>query len=201
MTRLHRPHQVAASTGGLVILDEHRQRRNRIAVNSAGVITTRPVLKTALSQLEAVFPATVLESERAFGEGGTTYLDGDQFVAGARGKTWPELDPEFLEHHHDAMLFLVPETFGAYLPAYVAAVARGGPAIRNLPAFLRGVLTRTRDPQRFDTRIGRLSKEQLQAIASVLVEIEASISSRLDKEEMAEVVDSYWRDLSGKGNP
>lgn len=157
-------------------------------------------LKAALSELEAAFPATVLESERAFGEGGTTYLDGDKFVAGARGKTWRELDPEFLEYHHDAMGFLAPETLGAYLPAYVAAVARGGPAIRNLPTFLHGVLTRTSDPQRFDTRIGRLSKEQLQAIAGVLVAIEASISNRLDKEEMTKVVDSYWRDLVGKGN-
>jgi len=93
-------------------------------------------LKTALSELAAAFPATDLESERAFG-----------------GRTWRELDPEFLEYHHDAMLFLTPEAFGSYLPAYLTAVANGGPAIRNLPTFLRGALTRTRDPQRFDARI------------------------------------------------
>jgi len=156
-------------------------------------------LVTALSGLEAAFPATKLVPEGTFGEGGTTYLDGGAFIEGARGRTWKELGPEFVEQHHDALMFFAPERFGEYLPAYVAGVAKGGPAIRNLPAFLRGALIRTRDPRWFDARIERLSHEQRRAIADVLVALEDSISNRLDKQDMTEVVDSYWRGVAGEG--
>jgi hypothetical protein len=150
---------------------------------------------SALRELEAAFPALELHPEEAFGSGGTTYLNGDAFIVGARGQTWRTLGKEYLEYHHDAMMFLSPESFADYLPAYLAAVATGGPEVRNLPAFLRGALTRTRNPQRFDAWIGHLSRAQQRAIAHVLVEIASSKTSRLDKEEMAEVIDSYWRDL------
>lgn len=158
-------------------------------------------LQTALLDLEAAFPATVLASDRAFGEGGTTYLDGTKFIEGARGHTWRDLDTAFLEHHHDGMLFLTPEALVGYLPAFVAAVAKGGPEIRNLPAFLRGALTRTRDPQWFDARISRMSSEQQRAIANVLATLEDRTESELDKKDLTEVVDSYWRALAKEGNP
>ena len=154
---------------------------------------------TALKGLEAAFPASKLESEGAFGEGGTTYLSGQAFIDGARGRTWQELGAELVEDHHDALLFFTPERFVEYLPAYVAAVARGGPAIRNLPTFLRGALTLTRDPQWFDARIERLTPAQRQAIADVLVALEAATENRLDKQDLTEVVDSYWRSVAGKG--
>ena len=39
----------------------------------------------ALSELSAAFPAQALQPEAAFGEGGTTYLSANAFMAGREG--------------------------------------------------------------------------------------------------------------------
>lgn len=154
----------------------------------------------ALRELETSFPPVELQPDAVFGGNGTTYLGGSAFIAGARGQTWRTLDKEFLEYHHDAMMFLLPAAFIEYLPAYLTAVASGGDKIRNLPTFLRSALTRTRDPAWFDARIGLLPADQQRAVARVLVEIERSRSTELDKEEMTEVIDSHWRDIAQEGS-
>lgn len=155
----------------------------------------------SLNELKSAFPAVDLSPEHAFGEGGTTYLDGENFIEGVRGHTWQSLAPAFLEHHHDGLLFFTPGAFGDYIPAFVAAVAKGGPEIRNLPAFLRGALTRSRDPQWFDARVSRLSGEQQSAIANVLIALEDQTESTLNKQDLTEVIDSYWRDVARRAKP
>jgi hypothetical protein len=152
-------------------------------------------LQQAIDELRKAFPPRRLDPERAFGDGGTTYLSGDEFKAGVRGKSWDALDAEFLEFHHDATVFLPPESFGEYLPAYLMILLERRPEARNLPAFLRGLLTRSSDPAWFDARVERLTEEQKRAVARALEALEAAAESEYDKQDWAGVLDGYWRDL------
>lgn len=158
-------------------------------------MSTTLSLQEALDDLTKAFPPHPLDPEHAFGEGGTTYLSGDEFKAGVRGKSWDTLDAEFLEFHHDATVFLPPESFVDYLPAFLAVLLEKRPEVRNLPTFLRGLLTRSRDAAWFDARIDRLTAEQKRAVARALEALEAAAEFEHNERDLAEVLDSYWRDL------
>lgn len=153
------------------------------------------VAQEAIARLERAFPAVPLDPEAALGTNGPRYLEHDTFVTGARDQRWPQLTAVFLERHHDALVFIEPASFSAYLPAYLAAIIRGGRDIRNLPAVMRGLLTRGLDAAWFDARINLLTHEQKLAVAQALAALEVSAKRRSDRTDIAEVIDSYWRDL------
>ena len=78
-------------------------------------------LDAARAAIIEAFPPTTLDARRAFGASGTSYEDAREFIDGTRGKSWPELDVEFLQTYRDAFHFLSAEAVAAYLPAYVVA--------------------------------------------------------------------------------
>lgn len=149
--------------------------------------------RLAIDDLTHAFPPRPLNADQAFGASGTTYLNADAFRDGSRGQTWDRLASEFLEFHHDATVFLTPEAFVEYLPAFLAAVLKGGPELNGLPPFLRSALTRSRDPSWFDARMDRLTAVQRSAVARALVALEESQTSRYDRQDYTEVLDEYWR--------
>src|ERR1700733_10465472 len=121
--------------------------------------------------LQKAFPAKPFDPMDAFSEWGISYTSGDAFKEGVRGRTWVELPAAFLEWHHDALMFLGPSSVCDYLPAYIAVVLRGDPALSALPTFLFGVLTRS-DSARFDARFSGLAHEQKVAIKCALEALE-----------------------------
>ncbi|HWU87411.1 MAG TPA: hypothetical protein VN253_09050, partial [Kofleriaceae bacterium] len=132
-----------------------------------------PSIHEALGELLRTFSPHPLDPTRAFADWGTTYTDAVKFEDGVRGRSWTELPASFLEYHHDALPFLHPRSIGDYLPAYLAVLLRGDPALDALPGFLLGILTRD-DPGRFDARFAYLSLEQRRAVARALVALEAT---------------------------
>lgn len=129
-------------------------------------------LQVAIDEIRKAFPSHPLDPDRAFGGNGTTYLNAETFEEGVRGKSWDMLDAEFLDFHHDALVFLSPEAFVEYLPAFLTAFLEKGHELNGLPTFLRGVLTRGSDTARFDARIGRLTPEQKIVVARALAALE-----------------------------
>jgi hypothetical protein len=154
-------------------------------------------LADEIEQLETVFPPHAIDAASAFREWGGTHLDAEAFRQGVSGKAWTELPAAFLEHHHDALVFLGPSTIADYLPAYLAVLVRRDPALSSLPSFLLGVLTRTGDGSRFDERFAQLTTAQRRAIARVLVAHEAELAGSSRQREVSDALDSYWRGQAG----
>lgn len=150
-------------------------------------------IKTAIDDLRAAFPPHPLEPERMFLEWGVSYTDGGAFKDGTRGKQWDELPAQFLEFHHDALLFLGPAALAEVIPAYLAAVLRRDRELDMLPTFLLSVLNRSIDTERFDARFGRLPPAQRQAITHALEAWAASEKDSHNQPQILEALDSYWR--------
>jgi len=148
-----------------------------------------------LEQLMVVFPVRPLAATDAFRAWGGPYLAAAAFRRGVSGKTWDALSAAFLEHHHDALVFLGPSTISEYLPAYLAAFARRDPALSAMPSFLLGVLTRSGDGTRFDARFAHLSEAQRQAVGRVLVACEQELAGSSQQRDVSEALDSYWRNM------
>jgi hypothetical protein len=146
-----------------------------------------------LENLKHAFPLRPIEPADAFAEWGGTYVDARAFRDGVRGKRWTELEASFLEHHHDALVFLGPSSISEYLPAYVIALVRHDPALSALPSFLLSILTRDRDDERFDARFARLTSVQRRALARTLVAYEAELVGSSRQADVSIALDSYWR--------
>lgn len=150
-------------------------------------------LADELAILERAFRPHPIDPAAAFAEWGGTYLDAARFSDGVRGKRWTELDAVFLEHHHDALVFLAPSAIGDYLPAYLAAVVRRDKALSAAPGFLFGVLTRGRDVERFDARFAKIAPDQRRAVARVLAAYEREVDGTARQGDVKAALDSYWR--------
>ena len=150
-------------------------------------------LRDELAELARVFPPHAIDPTHAFSERGGTHVDANVFRDGVRGKQWTELDGEFLERHHDALVFFGPTSMPEYLPAYVSALVRRDPALSALPGFLLGTLTRDADDRHFDTLFGRLTTEQRRAIARALAAYEADVAGTPRQTDVTTALDSYWR--------
>jgi hypothetical protein len=150
-------------------------------------------LADELERLKVAFPAHPLDARDAFREWGGTHLDAEAFRRGVTDKTWDALPAAFLEHHHDALVFLGPSTIADYVPAYLATFARRDPALSAMPSFLLGILTRSGDGTRFDERFAQLTKAQTRAVARVLVACEAELAKSSRQREVTDALDSYWR--------
>lgn len=156
-------------------------------------------VQAALDELQAAFPPRPLDVQSAFAEWGVSYTDGTAFKAGAQGKRWDELAPEFLEFHHDAPLFLGWPAIGDVLPAYLAAALRRERETGMLPDFLLSALTRGIDSNtaRFDAQFGPLAPAQRQAIRRALEAWAASLDRSDLRRPIIEALESYWAKQEG----
>jgi hypothetical protein len=152
-------------------------------------------IESEIKNLTTAFPPHAIDPVATFSEWGGTYVDAEKFRQGVRGKTWPDLEPAFLEHHHDALVFFGPSSIADYLPAYLAALLRRDRELSALPSFLLGVLRRSDDADRFGERFARLSSAQRLAIAHALVAAEAEAEGSSRQSDITEVLDGYWRSL------
>lgn len=152
-------------------------------------------IESAIKNLTNAFPPHPLNSAVAFAEWGKTYLDAEKFEQGVHEREWVELEADFLEHNHDALMFLGPSSIADYLPAYLASLLRRDRELSAMPMFLLSVLTRGKDAQRFDERFARLTDVQRQAIAGALVAYEVEVEGTSRQADVTEALDSYWRSL------
>lgn len=150
-----------------------------------------------LTAIEKAFPGEplgedVFEDSLGMWDG---YLDATAFESGVAGRTWQELDPRFLEFHHDVMAYAGPATFAAALPAYLAAFVRMDEELDMLPQFLMGALIRDDGPQRqeiFDARTARLTEGQRTVIAHILSELSRSARHEYYLDEIEQARERYW---------
>jgi len=157
-------------------------------------------IEAEIKNLTQAFPPHPLDPAAAFSEWGGTYTDAERFRQGVRGRAWTALDAAFLEHSHDALVFLGPSSIADYLPAYLASLLRRDPELSALPSFLLGVLTRGTDTERFDARFAQLAAGQRVAVATALAAFEVDVEGTSRQQDATEALDSYWRSLiAGEG--
>jgi hypothetical protein len=150
-----------------------------------------------ITEITQAFPAPPLEPEDAFE--GNVYLDAARFKAESRGKPWTGLDVAFLEFHHDAISFLAPAAYAAYLPAYLAATVAPDERVDVMPVSLLRTLTRSADSRStFDARLDQLSPSQQLAVARALEHLGTSLDEGLWRRSARRALASYWRELSGR---
>jgi hypothetical protein len=154
-------------------------------------------LEDEVRGLARVFVPHPIDPALTFSEWGGTHVDARAFREGVRGRTWPELEGSFLEHHHDALVFFGPSSMPEFLPAYLAALVRRDPALSALPGFLLGILTREQADDRFDDLYGQLSTAQRRTVARVLVAYERELEGSSRQADVTRALDSYWRGQTG----
>jgi hypothetical protein len=151
------------------------------------------VTQAVIEELRTAFPPHALDPENMFSEWGVGYTDAPLFKKESCGKPWDELPTQFLEFHHDALLFLGPTAIVELIPAYLAAALRKEPALDMLPTFLLSVLNRNADPQRFDARFGRLTRGQRRAITQALEVWAGLFEDSPRRRSIIEALESDWR--------
>jgi hypothetical protein len=157
-------------------------------------------IESEINNLVQVFPPHPIDPVTAFSEWGGTYTDATKFRESVRGRKWTELEPAVLERSHDALVFFGPASIADYLPAFLVSLLRQDRELSAMPSFLYGVLTRGKDPQRFDERFALLTESQRRAIANALAALEVEMAGSSRQQDLTEVLDSYWRSLiAGEG--
>lgn len=139
-----------------------------------------------LEQIHAAFPNELIKGKGAFGAMGTTYPDAEPYMRQLEGKTWDQLDREYIFRRNDALAFLDTRHLIAVLPAYLRGVIEEGtraPTAGMLILILRPPRreksgpTKTALPSpkytglsgpRFRALIDALTGEQRAAVACVL---------------------------------
>jgi hypothetical protein len=154
--------------------------------------------------LEAAFSRRPLYRPSAFAAdagawGG--YLDAKAFKAHIKGRTWDQLSSAFLEFHHDAPMYMGPQAFSMVLPAYLAALVRGGKRLHMLPEYFIADLTRSKTKWKraqFDARVDCLTRSQKAAVAAVLEGLASLPSYSPLRSSIEESLGSYWSKVRSK---
>lgn len=130
-------------------------------------------------QLRAAFPAKRIQSEGAFRDWGTTYLDAQPYMKQIEGKTWEELNRAYLLIRCDALGFLGTSHLVAVLPVYLRSLVEEGGRSHAAETVLL-LLTKPGPEKktgiklpRFEALIGALTPAQCAVIAVVLREFAA----------------------------
>lgn len=100
-----------------------------------------------------------------------SYLNVDEFESGISDRQWTDLDPIFLEFHHDVIAFAPPHLFVELLPAWLDAVLHVHDGLDMLPYFLVSALVRPAmesDVEEFHARAALLSGAQRQVVRLAL---------------------------------
>ena len=118
-----------------------------------------------LTQIRAAFPTHPIQAAGAFDERGTSYLDPVAYREHLEGKTWEQLDREYLERRTDALSFLGTNHLIAVLPAYLCIFVEQGTRTQ-VPDTLLLVLNRKK--RRFEELSSALTPAQREAIVAAL---------------------------------
>ena len=129
-----------------------------------------PTKSDLLTQIAEAFPPEPLQSTTLADSTGMwdSYTEARAFEAGTQGKPWDTLGSDFVQFHFNALGYMNPSAFAAVVPAYLAALVRGDTE-NQLPVLVLSQLTRKEGwEERFDARVGQLTKQQRVVIGRVL---------------------------------
>jgi hypothetical protein len=124
----------------------------------------RPDASTLVDEIQAAFAATPYPGDGLV-HGGEY---GDEIGRDFRGRAWRDLTPDVLRHHSWAcsLLFMTPEAFGYYLPAFLIASLRDGEVLDHTTFVLMPPApTDARMTDLFRRRVAGLTTTQREAIA------------------------------------
>jgi len=156
--------------------------------------------EAVINHLRLAFPAHKINSENAFVSWGATYLDAKEFSTHIDGKSWDELDVDYLAVREDSLGFLGTEHLIQVLPAYLHAIVEGISPTSTLADTLFMILTKP-DPEtdsnlgkeRFEELINGLTDEQLVAIAMSLAYFTEHHKEEASVESATLALDKFWR--------
>jgi hypothetical protein len=130
----------------------------------------RPIGEQTIAALEAAFPATTID--RAMIEAPTSLwddYDDHAELTELEGKTWRDVDREWLWKHPDLLIGSGDELWRALVPAYLVLLLGEPDHVSSLPWHVAGTLERKPDrATKFDRRIAPLSATQRAAIRQAL---------------------------------
>ncbi len=152
-----------------------------------------------LDQVRAAFPTTEIPARDAFASWGRTYLDGEAYRAALEGKSWDQLDPEYLALRADALGFLGTRALVAVLPMYLTALIEQGTA-SPVPGMLTLVLappgSKTDNglgKKRFGELVEALTGQQRAAVAAALLRFGERYPETLVGNAARAAFDDYWK--------
>lgn len=123
-----------------------------------------------VGQLRSAFPAERIDGDAAFANWGGSYPDASAYARAIDGKTWEELDEQYVVQRNDALGFLSTRELVQLLPVYRRSVVKEGLMSPALDAVLVKLTRPTSEParERFDAFVAALSVPQRKAIARTL---------------------------------
>ena len=101
-----------------------------------------------VKQLRSAFPAEAIRGDAAFAQWGGTYLDAVPFEQAIDGRTWEQLDREYIFRRNDALGFLSTQQLVQILPIYLLSIIEEGVMSPALDAVLVKLTRPTREPGR-----------------------------------------------------
>jgi len=151
-----------------------------------------------LEKLRAAFPSTKLRSDGAFTSWGMTYPDAEAYGHHLDGKTWEQLDRDYLTRRSDALGFLGTQHLISVLPTYLWTLIENR-SWTDLPDLLLTILAKpdeTNDGlghQRFGELIDGLSDAQRVAVAAVLWRFTQDHDEAGGVENAQRALDTHWK--------
>ena len=148
-----------------------------------------------LEELRSAFPPERIHGADAFTKWGGTYPDAPDFAKAIDGKTWEELDREYIVRRHDAVGFLSNEHFVHVLPIYLQSIADEGvmsPALDTMLVKLARP-NRAQTRERFDALLAALTPAQRTVIAAVLARLAQEDADGSPGRAAQQALDETWR--------
>jgi hypothetical protein len=166
---------------------------------------TEPEDEAVLAQIRDAFPRVEITAEGAFDQWGTTYLDAEPYQRELTGKSWDQLDKDYVVVRSDALGFLGTRHLVAVLPVYLGAMIERG-AWSDAAGMLTLILARP-DRQkddglgatRFDELVEALTEAQRAAVAATLQRFGEKELSKYPESSLGlaarAALDSYWKEF------
>jgi hypothetical protein len=149
-----------------------------------------------LDQVRAAFPAEPIRGDDAFSLWGGSYPDAAAYKQAVDGKTWEQLDREFIVRRHDALGFLSTQQLVQVLPIYLLSLAREGVMSPALDTVLVKLARPTRAParERFDAFVAALSGPQRNVVATSLQHLTDQDPEGSPGQAARAALDAVWKD-------
>jgi hypothetical protein len=149
-----------------------------------------------VEQLRSAFPAERIDGEAAFAQWGGSYPDASDYARAIDGKTWEELDAEYIVRRNDALGFLSTHQLVQLLPVYLRSLVNEGMMSPALDAVLVKLTRPTSEPSRgrFDALVAALSDAQRKAVAGTLHQIAEQDPDGSPGRAARAALDDVWKE-------